>query len=117
FDAVWTPSRPGRFAVVADDPSLGGVRLTEDVEVFAPDDERRQSDADHAALGALAEASGGRVLSREDLASLSDLFPNRSRTLAGIPDEEDLWDAPWALILLIVLLSTEWIGRRILRLA
>ncbi|MEM1071738.1 MAG: hypothetical protein AAGH71_02805 [Planctomycetota bacterium] len=117
FDAVWTPSRPGRFAVVADDPSLGGVRLTEDVEVFAPDDERRRSDADHAALGALAEASGGRVLSREDLTSLSDLFPNRSRTLAGIPDEEDLWDAPWALILLIVLLSTEWIGRRILRLA
>jgi hypothetical protein len=53
----------------------------------------------------------------DELADLPKILPNREVRLLGTPEVETLWDKPVALLLLLVLLSGEWIGRRLLRLA
>jgi hypothetical protein len=48
---------------------------------------------------------------------IPDLLPNRARTLVTPPRRASLWDRPIVLIVLISLLTIEWIARRTLRLA
>ncbi len=116
FVATWLPSSAGTYEVSVNDAILLGEELTEQVHVLAPDDELRRPETDFATLGALAEETGGKVLTPGELAELEQLLPNRQRRVAGTPDIETLWDSPLALILLVLLLGTEWIGRRIIRL-
>lgn len=116
FVSTWLPPAPGTYEVAVSDAILLGEELTKRIEVLATDDELRRPETDFAALSALAEETGGRVLSQTDLAQLEQLLPNRQRRVAGTPDIETLWDSPLALILLVLLLGTEWIGRRIIRL-
>ncbi|MEM8757206.1 MAG: hypothetical protein AAGF47_05430 [Planctomycetota bacterium] len=117
YETVWTPPAAGRWTVSTRDPALAGERFEAGVWVFTPDDERRRADTDHDRLMALADETGGRVLTRDDLGSLNELFPNRSRQIAGQPDIDALWDSPAALLLITLLLGFEWIGRRLMRLA
>ncbi len=122
FSATWVPTEPGRFRAVADDPALGVVGaglddLTTRIEVWQPDDELRRPQADHANLARLAEATGGTLLQPSDIGELSRLLPNRTLKLIGEPDVHTLWDTPLSLLLVILLLTMEWVGRRLLRLA
>lgn len=80
----------------------------------------RRPDADHELLRTLAEETGGQVIDpaaageAAPLEALRDL-PNRSiRTPMDLV--EPLWDTPLCLILVVLLLTTEWIGRKMLRL-
>jgi len=116
FAATWLPASAGTYEVGVNDAILLGEALTKQVEVLAPDDELRSPETDFEALRSLAEETGGRVLRPEELAELEQYLPNRQRRVAGTPDIETLWDSPLALILLVVLLGTEWIGRRMIRL-
>ena len=43
------------------------------------------------------------------------LLPNRKLKLAGEPEVHTLWDTPLALLLVVVLLTVEWVGRRLIR--
>lgn len=123
FAATWIPTSSGQYRVDATDPllvsrasgSAGEMRVK--VQVWQPDDELRQPQADHPALETLSRATGGEPLTAEGLARLPSLLPNRRLRLAGEPDVQTLWDTPLALILLVGLLTAEWIGRRLLRLA
>ena len=96
---------------------MAGLELSASVNVVLPEDELRRPQTDHAALAELAQATGGRVLMVDELADLPKILPNREVRLLGTPEVETLWDKPVALLLLLVLLSGEWIGRRLLRLA
>lgn len=116
FVATWLPASAGSYEIEVSDALLMGENLTDQVEVLAPDDELRSPETDFAVLASLAEQTGGRVLSPSDLKDLEQILPNRQRRVAGTPDIETLWDSPLALILLVLLLGTEWIGRRLIRL-
>lgn len=127
FSATWVPGEAGRYHVEAIDPvllSAGGSgasgrssSLAVVAEVWQPGDELRQPQADHLALARLSSASGGKVLQANELSQLSKLLPNRKLKLSGEPDVRTLWDTPLALILVVLFLTAEWIGRRLLRLA
>lgn len=113
----WVPDRPGRFEVRLDDPLLPGVDASQMVRVSLPDDEARRPETDHALLAELAERTGGAVLTPEQLGQLDALLPNRELTIAGDPEIQPLWDRPIVLVVLLVLCSLEWVGRRLIRLA
>lgn len=117
YAATWVPERPGRFEVRLSDPLLGGAEGSRSVRVGLPDDEWRRPETDHALLADLAERTGGAVLSTEDLERLEDLLPNRELTVRGEPEVQPLWDRPVVLIVLVLLLTLEWVGRRLIRLA
>lgn len=114
---VWTPDAPGAVRVVLGDPSPALAGLSASALVAEPGDERRNLDADHALLADLAERTGGRVVAWDETARLAEWTPNRSRVHAGTPVIETLWDrwVVWGAVL--ALLTAEWVGRRVMRLA
>ncbi|MEO1717295.1 MAG: hypothetical protein AAFR76_09310 [Planctomycetota bacterium] len=116
FAAAWVPPGPGEYTVESDDPAIGGGTLRERLAVLAPDDELQRPATDHPRLEALATDTGGGVLTPEELPRLRELLPNRERRVVGTPTVDPLWDTPLAMLVVLVLLAFEWIGRRLSRL-
>ncbi len=114
FAATVTPDSVGVFTVrVPNGPAAGAeVRF----ECERPDDETRRAAADHELLADLAKETGGAVIRPDQLATLPDLLPKRS-VVTEHATIEPLWDSPLALLLIIVLATIEWLGRRWMRLA
>lgn len=117
FGAAWLAPEPGTYRVTTADPIFASLDLAAKIEVTAPDDELREPQADHGALAAIANASGGQVLPAAWLKTLPDVLPNRELRILGLPEIETLWDKPLAWMLLISLLTLEWVGRRVLKLS
>jgi len=115
FAATHMAEVPGQLRVRLDDTLLSGLALATPVEVFTPDDELRRPESDHALLARLSEATGGRILAPDEVGRLPELLPNRSvRTLN--PLRERIWDTPLAFVLVLLALTAEWVGRKVLRL-
>jgi hypothetical protein len=85
--------------------------LTESIRINQPNLERRIMSADHTALKRLSIQTGGAAVSPDELETLIDRIEDRSQV---IPNDQihRLWDTKWALIVLVVLLSAEWILRK-----
>jgi hypothetical protein len=119
--AAWAPESVGRYSLRIAEPELvrlGGGRSSAEVEVVRPDDEWRVPEADHAGLAALCEATGGELVApdQESMERLVSRLPDRS-VVVPIPIVEPIWSSPFALIVALLLLLAEWIGRRLLRYA
>ncbi len=115
YAATYLPDVTGQFEVRVNDPTFAALDLRATVEVFAPDDELRKPETDHPLLRGLADATNGKVLSPDELGTLPQLLPNREVRTSN-PLTEPIWDTPLALIVAILLLTAEWIGRKIVRL-
>jgi uncharacterized membrane protein len=116
FAATYLPERTGALRVRVNDPAFAPLDLRMPVEVFTPDDELRRPESDHALLEQIASATGGRPLGVDEVGMLPELLPNRAvRTLN--PLRERIWDTPLAFALILLVLTGEWIGRKVLRLA
>ncbi len=122
FTSTYTPSEPGTFRIQLADPSLTiqsphpSARLI----VHRPDDEMQKPQTNHAALAELANHTqefSGQMVNPDQLDTIAALIPNRQRLIISEPRIEKLWDTPPVLILLITLLTIEWITRRLIRLA
>lgn len=116
YAASWLPTEPGTYEVLVDEPLLAPLGLRQEIEVLADSDELRDPLADHDRLIALAERTGGRVLTIDTLGELPEVLPRREVVIAGQPQIEPFWDRPIVLVLLLVLLTLEWVGRRLIRL-
>jgi len=114
---TWVPEQPGGYTISPQGLDLALAQVRTQAQVLNRSDEQRLLDTDHQLLASLAEQTGGRVVVPGDFGSIPGLLPNRTRTIASPPRQASLWDRPVVLILLIVLLTGEWVGRRILRLA
>lgn len=117
FGGTWVPDRPGRYVVAIDDPLMPTTGEGRVVTVVWPDDESRTPQTNHELLRELAESTGGSILTADGLAQLEASLPNRAVTIAGEPEIRTLWDRPLVLVVLMVLLALEWVGRRVVRLA
>lgn len=113
----WFPDQVGQFKFHINDPMLAAMARVAglpEVEVVRPDDEFRILETDHRVLRELAEVSGGAVLGPESLNSLPTALPNRE-VLVQNPLNVPIWNTGTFFLLLLVLLSAEWIGRRMIR--
>ncbi|MBO6512665.1 MAG: hypothetical protein JJ974_01710 [Phycisphaerales bacterium] len=115
--ALWTPDEPGSYSFSITHPLIGPDPLTRVVQVRASWDETLNPNTDHDALERISNQTGGTLLDPASLSELPDILPNRTRITTLDPETTSLWDRPIVLIMLVLLLSIEWIGRRILRLA
>lgn len=114
--ASWIPDAPGMYRLELVDPPAGaGIEAT--AEVTLADDEMREPAADHIALGLLSAQTSGRVVAAESMGEIPAMLPSRQLRIVGAPQIETLWDRPVVLGLLVLLLTLEWIGRKILRLS
>jgi len=113
----WVPDRVGRFDVRVDHPLLSGLadlNRGNRFEVVRPDDEFRILDSDHGLLDRIATESGGSSVPIDSLDRIVDLLPNRD-VLIENPIIIPIWNSGSFLLLLIGLLTTEWVGRRLIR--
>ncbi len=114
---TWVPIESGQYQISLDstDPLLASVSTT--VTVLEHSDERRTLDTNHPFLADLAEQTGGGLIPADEFAQIPSMLPNRARTISLPPERVPLWDRPVALLMLILLVSVEWAGRKFLRLA
>ncbi len=115
FATTWLPSEAGEWSIRPIEPGLASLGLSVSIDVSLPDDEMRTPQTDHALLDRLSNETGGRLLQSSDFSRLAELLPNRRERLIS-ERTESLWDSPLALIVIVTLLTLEWIGRRFIRL-
>ncbi|MBY0307622.1 MAG: hypothetical protein K2Q09_02670, partial [Phycisphaerales bacterium] len=70
FVGTWVPASAGTWIGVVTDSLLEGKGVTATAAVATPDDELRRPEADHGALTALAQETGGAVLDEETITRL-----------------------------------------------
>jgi len=116
YRALWTPRQAGRFELRVTEPGLDDLELRQELEVISRSDEWRQPLPDHERLERLAEMTGGAVIEPADFGRLPDIVPDRSVETPD-PKRESLWDSPLSLIVVLVLLTVEWVARKWIRLA
>ncbi len=116
FATTWLPTEPGTYTLTIDDPLLPAGLPGQDVVVAYPDDELRSPQTDHALMASIADRTGGKVVEPARLSEALAQLPDRQIRLVGTPTVETLWDKPFVWVLLMVILCTEWIGRRLIRL-
>lgn len=115
---TWVPNAPGAYRLEIVDPPVGGAAGVEAAaEVTLPDDEMREPAADHVALGLLSSQTSGRVVPAESMGEIPGMLPSRQIRMVGAAQIETLWDRPAVLVIIVLLLTLEWIGRKVLRLS
>ncbi len=116
YAGAWVALEPGEYRVEAAEPMLAGIGLQQPLSIILPDNEMRTPETDHALLAALADETGGRLLTPADLSKLDEILPNRQVRIVTPPTTETLWDTPLALAIFLMLACTEWVGRKLIRL-
>ncbi len=118
YKSSFVVDEEGIFSLLVDVASAAGESSSASLEkrtafVVTPSlREYTNAELDSGLLARIAEASGGRFFSLEDADSISDAIqftPNAYSQEVQI----DLWDRPWLLALLILLLCVDWMSRRI----
>lgn len=115
FSAAWSPPREGRWTLRAgrgSDWSSGTASLV----VRSEQPEQMDTRPDHALLKRIADATQGHLLRPDGITELAKWIPSRSEIVRQ-PIQRLLWDRWPVYALLAALLTAEWIGRRMLRLA
>ncbi len=115
FAATWLPSEAGTWIVRAVEPALAGLAMNAELQVALPNDEMRRPETDFPLLARLSAETGGLTFTEATLDTLPDSIPNRQLRILR-ERTEDLWDTPLALIVIVTLLTLEWVGRRAVRL-
>ncbi|MEX0887351.1 MAG: hypothetical protein WD009_13025 [Phycisphaeraceae bacterium] len=115
YEATWRPGQGGELELRVADADLADLGLTRRLEVVAPDDEMRRPEPDHDRLTALAEQTQGAIVTVDELHRIGELVPNRARRVP-LDEREPLWNTSLSLIVVLLLLSAEWVGRKLIRL-
>ena len=85
------------------------------IQVQHPDDEMRMPLPDHELLKRLAADTGGQVVALDKLTDLASMVPNRTRRT---PDDirYPLWHDLWVYGLFVLLITMEWVLRKVCKL-
>ena len=113
FEAQFTPERTGTYSIVSQVTTSGGTVSAESEFVVAASREeflRPVRDQDFLdKISAFSEGSS--TIQLAEVAALPERIISRSRMVRNDLTDE-IWDSPLALMLFIVLISTEWILRK-----
>ena len=108
---------PGRYRIELSPPQPAD-KVTAEINVVMPRLEASDPMQNVALLRNLSDGTGGRYVSiTEAEATLPELLPNVGHEFLLDQRIRELWDRQWLLILIGCLLATEWLTRKLLRLA
>ena len=111
FEGEFTPWNAGHYTLAAKPGVLPGPVTPVEMDVTESMREFARLTADPAALARLTAGTGGAVVPLARQNALAGLIPDRSVEVA-IRQSRQLWNKPWALALLVLLLTVEWILRK-----
>ena len=116
WTGTWTTNRLGPASFRVSEPGLAALAadINPGIEIVRPEDEIRMADADHPLLASLAESTGGSVYESRSSQSLEEALselPNRTIVTEN-PIRERIWTSPLVFMIVIVLVTLEWSGRR-----
>ena len=113
YTATLIADRLGRFTMrlPADvgDPNV----LDLPIEVIVPRLELAEPQVNRTSLARIAAETGGQALSLDEARGrLGDLIPSAARTVALV-FSRPLWDKPAAMIIFVLLITAEWVLRKV----
>ncbi len=112
YHARFTPPHAGVYDLQVEVPTENGLETTVDhIQVGATMREYFQAEMRESLLRRLADETGGRFYAAHDAAQLADAITS-ARASVAVQQRLQLWDMPAGLLLLLMLLSLEWIYRR-----
>ena len=112
FTGTFPAGKIGNFSVVLPPVTADDKTLTAPVSVRVPQLELDRPTVDLAALQRLAGDTGGKLFDLSDAAAgLPETIKSAERRIPVVTDRP-LWDAPLALVLLALLVTMEWVGRK-----
>lgn len=113
YRAALRADRPGLYHVMVDaergSTALG--RADHWLLVGGADRELADPRLHEDGLRRLAAASGGQYLTAGSLGDLPKLLASRE-PVSEVREQRDLWDSPWVIVTIVLLLSAEWVLRR-----
>ena len=81
-------------------------------EIEAPPGELARTTADFEALNQLSAATGGKAYTTETADELTIDLPPPQNVRVEVMKDEPLWNSHWVIVLLLIVLTSEWILRR-----
>jgi len=108
----FTADRLGKFSVKLASVAPGVDALSLPIEVAVPKLELSVPQVDRVSLARLASETGGRVIEFASAAKELPKIPSAERRVPVISDQP-LWSAPIALVLFVLLITAEWIARKL----
>jgi uncharacterized membrane protein len=116
YAADWTAEKAGSYVaeVTAEQAAKGGAELGKDVVDFRREDgvaENFHTQQNRELLEKLAQETGGRYWDQSDLARLPKEI-SYSEAGISVRDTKELWDMPVVFMVLLGLMSADWLLRR-----
>jgi hypothetical protein len=114
FETTFRPAEPGVYRLTAEvrrgSSTLGSARAS--MLVGGADFEMTDPRLNSQLLQRIAIASGGRMVTGADFSTLGETLRARLPA-AALAASRDLWNTAWSFVTIVILLSAEWILRRL----
>ena len=111
FETTVSDFAPGTHQAILVQPSPQS-QVSESFVVSSPPGEQADLRADTENMELLSKQTGGRFYRIEDFGSLLVALPKGDPTRLGALPPKPIWNSPWVAILLVSLLTAEWLLRR-----
>jgi uncharacterized membrane protein len=112
YNVSFTADRIGRFVAKLPPIAAGVEAMDLDIPVTVPKLELSQPQVDRAALTKLVSVMGGQIVEPAQAAAELPKIPSAAKVIP-IETSQPLWDAPLGMILFVLLITTEWVVRKV----
>ena len=113
FQAKWSPRDTGKYIIKIIDEAVDAGDLEVSTTVVNPDDET-YAPVDLASLKMIASNSGGKTYKISELAEMFDSLP--APRLINLDKSVEIRQSPLLMFLLVLLITVEWVGRKMIKL-
>jgi len=112
FVAEAGPFAPGTYRVTLKNNVGKPAELSQSVEVLSASVEKRDLSADPETMRRLAEVSGGRTLTANDIARMPEIVQRWEAARQLAHRQRPVWDRWWVMAAMVAMLGAEWWLRR-----
>jgi hypothetical protein len=110
FSGVFTPAAPGEYVASLVRPHIGAVVAP--FSVYPDREEDRITAADPELMKQIARASGGDLITQDQLRQLPEKLRDARATLSDTTLARSAWDRSWVLAIILGVFTLEWVLRR-----